>query len=488
DTTQVILIGHSTGSLLVRKLFIVACGENEDARFEKIYAPFKSPRKWAHRVTRIVLFAGINNGWTINKHLYSTNAMLYRLGVFIGQLFLLFGKKPLAFKTKRGSSFVTQLRIQWLSMLRHATEKKAGNPLVVQLLGTIDDLISPEDNIDFLTGQNFIYLEMPYSDHINVLNFEEKMNGHLRKEVFSKAITSSRDDLLTDNVITTDYPDKQIDKTVKEVVFVIHGIRDTAYWTRKLADRVRKVGAQNEKKFAIETSSYGYFSMLEFLLLRKRIDKMQWLVDQYIENLALYPEARNDFSFFGHSNGTYLFAAALKKYPAIKFKNVVFAGSVVQRKFDWEILKQNGRIKNFLNIAATNDIVVGIFPKAFEKIRAIDLGAGGFDGFAGLSDNRQIKYINGGHGEGITEKYWDEIANFIVHGEERKDSTAFKRFSRPGFIKILGYLAPIPFLLIIAIVFLLGWLLFISLPWALVYKILSEIVYILVVWKILTRF
>ncbi len=71
-------------------------------------------------------------------------------------------------------------------------------------------------------------------------------------------------------------------------------------------------------------------------MFRTRRSKVEWLMDQYTENLALYPNA--DFSFVGHSNGTYLLAKALLEYPACKFKNVVFAGSVVNKNYDWGTL------------------------------------------------------------------------------------------------------------------------------------------------------
>ncbi len=287
---------------------------------------------------------------------------------------------------------------------KEAVESNIPEPLTIQLLGTIDDVVPPENNIDIYCGSNFVYLELPYSGHINVLEMDHTIKGlhndeivkrRVRAAVFIDALLKSKVELLEQQkktVVKIAFKEKA---DITDVVFVIHGIRDTAYWTQKMANRIRSFGDKEKgRKFATETSSYGYFSMLQFLLLPRRIAKMEWLVDQYIKNLALYPKAHNDFSFFGHSNGTYLLAAAFKRYPAIKFKNVVLAGSVVQQSFKWNQLKKQGRITNYFNLTATGDWVVAIFPKAFEKFTFVDLGSGGFDGFKTMPMKNQLTYIN----------------------------------------------------------------------------------------------
>lgn len=215
------------------------------------------------------------------------------------------------------------------------------------------------------------------------------------------------------------------------------------------------------------------------------------MVDQYIENLALYPNAQDNFSFFGHSNGTYLLAAAFKKYPAIKFRNVILAGSVVQKNFAWDNLKNQKRITNYFNLTATDDWIVGIFTKAFEKLPFIDLGSGGFDGFRNMPANSQLKYLKGGHGEGTTEKYWKETAYFIVHGNATNNASAFVAFKRPLFWKIVGFLAPIQFLVGISILIVIGVFIFEWLPdskFNLENKILIELLYIYVIWKLISKF
>ena len=56
-------------------------------------------------------------------------------------------------------------------------------------------------------------------------------------------------------------------------------------------------------------------------------------MDKYAEAKALFPNA--EFSYVGHSNGTYLLARALTDYTCCSFKYVVFAGSVVRTDYNW---------------------------------------------------------------------------------------------------------------------------------------------------------
>lgn len=496
---EIIFIGHSAGCLLARKLYIVACGESRNCPFENSVEN-KNTKIWAKQVVRIVLIAGINNGWTTTQHLNNKRSIGIGVGIMLGHFIQFFTlKKPFAFHIRKGSTFISNLRLQWIWMKKEALGKKIPEPLTIQLLGTIDDIVPPENNIDIFTGLNFVYLEVPYSGHINVLDMDASKMGisneelHERKAraaVMKDSLLKSKGDLLEQQKNTVGEMACKVDYSITDVVFVIHGIRDTAYWTQKLANRIRSYGNSQGRKFATETSTYGYFSMLQFILLGRRIAKMEWLVDQYIENLALYPNAHDSFSFFGHSNGTYLLAAAFKRYPAIKFKNVILAGSVVQQKFYWDKLKRKGRISNFLNLVATADWVVGIFPKAFERIPWMDLGSGGFDGFKKIPVNNQVKYLKGGHGEGTNEKYWNEIAYFIVQGTSSDKATAFVPFSRPLWSKAMGFSAPIPLLAGFALIFMIGYFIFQHLPESLTLenKILIELLYVFLIWKLITKF
>lgn len=147
-------------------------------------------------------------------------------------------------------------------------------------------------------------------------------------------------------------------------------------------------------------------------------------MDRYVEARAHYPKA--EFSYVGHSNGTYLVARALRDYPAAQFKRIVLAGSVVRSDYDWQSLTADTkrlalrRVGSVLNYVATNDKVVAIFPKGLEPMTLFDLGGAGHSGFKQASPNgpvHQVEFIKGGHSAGHEEKHWTEIARFIVDGD-----------------------------------------------------------------------
>jgi alpha-beta hydrolase superfamily lysophospholipase len=484
---KLVIIGHSTGALLARKAYVVACGEHSDAPFEDIYKQQTAARPWAAHVDRIILLAGMNRGWTLDPHLYTKTALMIRAGLVVGAVFRFFGRTPFAFKTRRGAPFITQLRLQWLAMSAHAGKGLTGNAPVIQLLGTKDDLVSPEDNIDLVTGGNFIYLEIPASNHLTVLKLKEPVYGEARRKIFELVLLEKPDELLARKIQPADPGFMQVDNEVTDVVFVIHGIRDTGYWTQKIARRVKITGdKETNRKFATETSSYGYFGMLPFLLSFARRQKVEWLMDQYTENKAIYPNAR--FSFVGHSNGTYLLAKAMTEYPACSFKHVVFAGSVVSASFRWDEMIAANRIEKFFNFVASADWVVAIFPKSFQALRLQDLGSGGFDGFTSIRDTgNQFQFAQGSHGAAIEEKFWDEIAHLIVHGTPKHSIKNTIAPERSRFMKILGAAAPFPFIFILLVVLMIPVCIILYMPGGNGWVIAMLIIYLLVIRRAVTK-
>ena len=192
--------------------------------------------------------AGMNRGWSISYHMGFWLAFAYRAGVLLGTVLSWFtGVPPLIFTIRRGSTFITQLRIQWLSMLRNP--KTPIDPAVakprefledvttVQLLGSVDDLVSPDDNIDLATGGGFVYLDVPMSGHADVIEMDDSEVGVGRRKVFADALDTEPAVLKARSLQPADQRIEP-DGRVKNVIFVIHGIRDMGYWTQKIARRV----------------------------------------------------------------------------------------------------------------------------------------------------------------------------------------------------------------------------------------------------------
>ena len=432
----------------------------------------------------------MNRGWKISHHLSILNAILWSVGsVFAGLLCVVARKLPQIYAIKKGSPFITNLRIRWIEMRNQVNNSKVGNALTIQLLGTVDDMVSPEDNIDLVAGSDFIYIDVPHSGHANVINMAHKKYGEGRKKVFEEALLKSNFELKKLSQIPSDDDIEEKNYDITDVVFVMHGIRDLGYWTHKVARRIVKRSLLLKKKhkiIATETSSYGYFPMLSFLNPFKRMEKVSWLMDQYAEARAKYPNAK--FSYVGHSNGTYLLAKAFEDYPLCKFKHVVFAGSVVRKDYDWNTIYNNDQVEKVLNFVASRDWVVFLFPNSIQKLQWQDLGSAGHDGFDEHSnpDIQEIKYIRGAHSAALQENNWDTIADFVLTGELTPTPDELIRDKQSLIVKYLAIVSPIILLTLAALILLVYWWLFKS-EFSDVMKTLFIGGWTVTIWQVLTK-
>lgn len=468
---RIILVGASLGGLLARKLYVVACGESAAAPLEEVFSRSSKQllrRGWSGKVERIILLAGMNRGWHISHHLSPHRALEWWLGVilliFIARLRRLIRlppRDPLIFTVRRGATFITQLRIQWIRM-RHEQRARAparlrtgsqgagsspGQALTVQLLGSIDDFVAPTDNVDLVAGGDFVYLDVPCSGHVSVNAMDGTREGLARREVFTRALTAPAEELMRDSLSPQDDPGTTEDADKQHVVFVVHGIRDEGYWTQKVARKVlmraRSDGRVGE--FATETSTYGFFPMLPFLFSRRRREKVEWFMDQYAGVIARYPKAK--LHYVGHSNGTYCLARALELYPSCRFERVVFAGSVVRRAFDWSRFMSgpNPQVGSVLNYVASADWVVAGFPRLFEFFRFGDLGSAGHNGFAqkdlpSLQGRlHEVTFVRGSHGAAIEERHWSSIAEYVYSGRPGQRDAERQNAA----VKVIGLFPPL---------------------------------------------
>ena len=480
---QVILVGHSLGAIIVRKAYVEACGLSTCGPGESVSETPVS-RSWAGRVERIVLLAAMNRGWSVNHHLSLKNAILWSVGAVIGRLF---PRDFTIFDIRRGSVFLTELRLQWLALRTGNRSNGLGNALTIQLLGSIDDLVSPDDNIDLVSGRDFVYLDVPHSGHVSVVEMDKTDRGEQRAKVFRAALQETSTALEGRQVLKPEGLLPGPDESVKDVVFVLHGIRDQGFWTHKIARKIHERGKALGREVATVTSSYGFFPMLPFLLPWTRRKKVEWFADRYVETVARYPKAR--LSFVGHSNGTYLLASLLRNYRFCRFERVLFAGSVVPTHFEWTLLKDRGQVQEVANYVATGDWVVAYFPKAFQMLASAELGSAGHDGFRS-TDVSQVTYVKGRHSTAIQEDNWDEIASFVLEGGEIEAHESLVSERRGPVVVLLGWVAPLVWLfiaLIVVTLFLGIYHVYVSGWWVPWLPILLLAAYILLLRAVLTK-
>jgi Alpha/beta hydrolase family len=515
---RIVILGYSGGSLLARAVLLRAWGLGEP---RELYDDHDSPtiRAWSERVGRIVLLAGMNRGWNQDTPL----GVSRRISLWFANLLLLFwfARAPTILDIRRGSPFLTALRLNWLAAKRSGRHM----PLVVQLLGTLDDLVNPMDNIDLATGEDFQYLEVPGSGHLSVLNVQPKREflgeidlGEVRGQKIRLALTGTAEEIIQSphNVsadwLAAERRDIDEDPSIDHVIFIIHGIRDFGFWSHKIGRQIRRLAGQQSahspqsasQDVEIINSSYGYFPILPFLLPSIRQEKVEWLLDKYVEAKRRFPNATK-ISYIGHSNGTYLLARALEICPKIDFYRVLFAGSVVRRKYRWgQYLDE--RVAGVLNLVATGDWVVAVVPKGVQPFRMFDLGSAGHDGFSDKAVD-QIRYINGGHSAGIRETLWDDAADYVLTGKVPAVAIGPEISKRRTLVTLLlGWFATPLVLAILFVAIAIAWFLGTAImaspippelaafaPWAWLSSQtnlawLATLIYAWIVWLILTRF
>ena len=419
--SEIVLVGYSCGALIAQGVFCQANGGTREIGEDRALCRKERRQDWASRISRVVLIAGVNRGWSITSATPWLLRLVAPLILGAASIFERFGVTLLVRRIRRGAPFITTIRLQWLELSR--TLGAESQPVTVQLLGTRDDVVSPGDCVDPLVGRTFYYIEVPQSSHWEIIRTEEANIGPKRLDLIACAVLADEetleeksiqhldvDDYLDLSASAFDIPSPKPSAEVSQVFFLIHGIRDHGYWTKKLAVRIKALGRGNEEDVRTITSSYGFFGMGKFLFRHLRLGYVDWLMDQYVTARALYPNA--EFSCAAHSNGSYLVAKALADCPAMRFERVAFAGSVVHQGYDWESIwsRQVERVRNYV---ATNDVVVALFPRVFELLPLQDLGSAGHNGFKSEYPENAF-YVKGGHGAALEEDRWREIASFLV--------------------------------------------------------------------------
>jgi alpha-beta hydrolase superfamily lysophospholipase len=413
---EIILIGFSLGSLIVRMTYLVGRGD----RIAKLDSGVMKRYGWAEQVSRIILLAGNNRGWSMDPKPKNLLWKYYLMFLCFSPLRPL-GLCKLIFSYQRGQPFVENLRMQWL---RSELEKPI--PPTIQLYGEEEDLVSREDMLDQQYCKNFILIDVPKTGHSNSGSFHEPSIGPIRRKRFVMALKEEISKLREQPKFINQTPESsenlsgQAKPEVKDVVFVVHGIRDYGDWTTHTRICIEEIAG--EYAVAI-TPAYDRFPMLDFLRRSKRRRKVEWFVNEYTIALARYPNAR--FHFIGHSNGTYLLANALERYEMMEFDRVVFAGSVVRRNYRWnDVIDEQERVEGIANVRGADDWVVAVFPRFPELLREVtgaklsDLGGAGVFGFQDNAGRRDEVLIRGGHSAGIDRDNHDSLVRYVLGMDE----------------------------------------------------------------------
>jgi alpha-beta hydrolase superfamily lysophospholipase len=485
---KLIIIGFSAGTVLARNLFSRAHGArlpDEQPSDEMAISGLPTfdaaaAKPWADRVDRLVLLAGVTRGWSAS----SATPPLLR---FLAPL-LLWGlntsarlqRKGWSFveRIKRGAPFVVESRLLFLQVERAFEARDRRLPHTFLLLGSKDEYVSPADALDLGLRTDFSYIEVPDSSHVSILDVAACATSasgtadpspkpqQLRAERIARALVEQPEQLRDVSMNPDDIDDylDEMDRPlasavaaaeaqdgipVSRVVIIVHGIRDNGFWTKRVAREVKSLARSQQLVVCAPTPSYGFFSMYDFINPWGRRNATYWFLEKYAELKVRYPEA--PISFVGHSNGTYLAARALELSPVVAFERILFAGSVVRSGFDWS--RFGARVRSVLNLVATRDTVVAFLPGALERWRlyriGVDVGGAGFDGFSETKQGEatlvhNFEFLAGGHGVGVREPLWRDIAAFALDGTlpDQAPSDPTRPRARTALQRILGWVSP----------------------------------------------
>lgn len=453
---RIILIGYSLGALMIRKAYVYGKGSEED---RPNFPPDTKASDWTSRVERIILLAGINRGWSLetqppNMRLLRFLALRYVLAPIGRALPVLKVLKEI----ERGAPFVINLRIQWIRLVQKEPNQMAP---VVQLLGTIDSLVSSSDDRDLYVHKEFIFVPVEGADHQSLIRFDDSAVGQRCRNRFTEALTSPIETVREKYKAEQHITQELLEPKERHIIFVLHGIRDYGSWTGDLREDIGRVATQLQLPIPkVVTAKYDFFSMGKFLLSRfvshhSRHKYVRWFMDQYTEQIATFPNPNSKVSFIGHSNGTYILASALEQYQTLQIHRASFAGSVVPREYPWgKYITEEGRVETLRNDRAASDWVVGLFPKLFDQLNFSDVGSGGFDGFNddAANENEGGRYYIGGHSAAIQPANFESLAKFVLTGKVERDERLTTR-TQPGWLVVLSRASLLVWMLVFLLAF-----------------------------------
>lgn len=114
------------------------------------------------------------------------------------------------------------------------------------------------------------------------------------------------------------------------VVFLVHGIRTQAEWQQTVAQVL-----ESDPSIRVVPTRYEFFDLGRFLL------PIPWFRNRPVQRLTRLirdeiSKGHSQVSVVAHSFGTWAVCQILDTQPDIRFRRLIFCGSVVPDQFEWE--------------------------------------------------------------------------------------------------------------------------------------------------------
>ena len=185
---------------------------------------------------------------------------------------------------------------------------------------------------------------------------------------------------------------------VKHVVILVHGIRTHAQWMHRITPALRDAG------FEVVLTNYDRMDSLKFWLCTPRIRNkvIQRVYTDIRQARQDYPEPCR-LSFIAHSFGTFIVTHVLKMAFDFRAFRVLFCGSVVPYRFEFEQIR--GRFEPpLINEVATKDVWSALAQSVTWRYKA--------SGVHGFRRPRIVDRLHAGFGHGdcltscFCREYW----------------------------------------------------------------------------------
>jgi hypothetical protein len=212
-------------------------------------------------------------------------------------------------------------------MVRYTNSNSTKPPAIVQVIGTLDQVVSKDDVTDKQQFPHATIIQIPGADHDRLFDPNSSKDRNYTMITLLRPFVWTREQELL--------PDRK----KNNVVILLHGIRASAlHWPNQLAPLIAE-----ESDFMVLCPDYGYFTALRFAIPRLHRRPLRWFQDQYSNVLADNPSAT--FHFVGHSNGTYLLGQSMLAIKGMQFKRVFLGGCALPAEFPWDDVPGNPRFK-----------------------------------------------------------------------------------------------------------------------------------------------
>lgn len=168
----------------------------------------------------------------------------------------------------------------------------------------------------------------------------------------------------------------------KHVLISLHGIRTRGSWQKELQTSCDLADAGLQHR----PFDFGLFGALQLVFPPSRDRMVKWFLRKYQSLIKEEQLDRSLPSLIAHSFGTYVVAKAMEKYPEIRFRRVIFCGSIVHRSYDWSATVAGRQVERVLNDFGRQDVWV----RAAQWVIA-DAGSSGYQGFTNTADGAVVQ-------------------------------------------------------------------------------------------------